>query len=378
MEKKNLTQSRELNFIDKLLAPQMRSKINELVLGDVSSPVIVELDPTSNCNFSCPECINHDLINNGQFSEEQLLNLIAEFKKIGVKGLIFIGGGEPLAHSSMPRPLVFAKEIGLKIGLTTNGSLIERHINEIADCVDWTRVSLDAGCESTHSIFRPSKIRNAFSKIILSMEKLAQKKSGLLGYSFLIVERKNGLDIETNIHELYSSAVLAKDIGCDYFEFKPMVDDDHNLVPLSTTSKDILLTQMDKMEKLNDERFRVIFPASVFHILSCGNSIQQEKNYQFCPAVELRTVVTPSGVYPCPYKRGRMLLSNSYQEFSQFWSDSETRKILKQIDPSKDCPFYCIRNDMNILLNAVINTYTNGVNLLDYLSPKNKNDDVFL
>ena len=63
------------------------------------------------------------------------------------------------------------------------------------------------------------------------MKRLARTKQGLLGYCFLVVERarSNG-DVLSNAGEIYEAAEIAMDIGCDYFEVKPMVDTQHNLI----------------------------------------------------------------------------------------------------------------------------------------------------
>ena len=62
-------------------------------------PLIVELDTTEACDFACPGCISEDLMKTrNRFSDERLLRLGEEFHEQGVKGVILIGGGEPLAH----------------------------------------------------------------------------------------------------------------------------------------------------------------------------------------------------------------------------------------------------------------------------------------
>jgi len=370
--------SNELNFIDKVLNSEVRPKINEFITtGKTNGPIVVEFDPTSNCNFSCPECISQELLNNGQLSSERIVELIHEFHKAGVKGVIFIGGGEPLAHSSMPKPIVLVRELGMAVGLTTNGSLIGRYKDEIAEHVSWTRVSLDAGTEATHSLFRPSKIKNAFSKIVSSMADLAKIKTGILGYSFLIFQRNN-TKTETNCAELFLAGELARDIGCDYFEFKPAVNSKHHLIPISPVLRGLLLDQMEKLSTLNSKNFRVIYPQSITHLLN-QESADQPKNYNSCPSLELRTVVTPSGIYPCPYKRGILTIGDVSKNFNDFWESKERINIIKKINPSRDCPFHCIRHETNLLLNTLSAAYRDGINLFEHLiSKENTGEDIFL
>jgi MoaA/NifB/PqqE/SkfB family radical SAM enzyme len=370
-----------LDFVTKLLQPAAKPRVVEYVqTRTTSGPVIVEFDPTTTCNFSCPECISSGLLNKGQIAPGRTLELISEFQRAGVKGIIFVGGGEPLAHTGMPQPVIHAHELGLQVGLTTNGSLIERNLEAIAHCVNWTRVSIDAATPETFALFRPSYIPNAFRKVIANMEKLARSKTGLLGYSFLIMERSEPHgEMVTNSPEIFAAARLAREIGCDYFELKPMVNEHHHLLPFSTTTRELVTQQLERIHDLTTSTFRVIWPQSIDHLLH-ASSPDQPKTYTTCPTMELRTVVTPDGIYPCPYKRGLTAnrLGGLDLPFDSFWPSDERKKRALQVNPSLDCSFYCIRHQTNILLTTLAQTYAEGVNLLDYLMTIEMTNDIFL
>jgi MoaA/NifB/PqqE/SkfB family radical SAM enzyme len=357
-----------LDFAAKLMQPSLLGRVTEYVhTRATTGPLVVELDPTTECNFVCPECISISLLNKGQIEAARTITLIDELHRAGVKGVIFIGGGEPLAQKGMPAPILRCSKLGIKVGLTTNGFLIKRYIEAISECVSWTRVSVDAACQETFSTFRPSNIPSSFSKITANIELLAKSKNGLLGYSFLLIERDNPRDdgIVTNVHEVYEAARLAKELGCDYFEFKPMVDKYHNLIPLSPNARESLAAQMGKIQSLNKDGFRVIAPGSISHLLN-GRSIDQPKNYTTCPAMEMRTLITPKGIYPCPYKRGyeELKLGDIDTRFDEYWISQKRHELAARVNPSKDCPFYCIRHRMNITLLSLVQAYENGVDML--------------
>ena len=258
--------------------------------------------------------------------------------------------------------------------------LINRHLETISQLIKWTRVSIDAGTQSTFEIFRPSKIRNGFEKIISNLEKLAKIKKGKLGYSFLLIERSNSNGtVINNCHEILIAAKLAKEIGCDYFEFKPMVNEHHHLIPFSQNAKNLITEQLEQLSNLNNEHFRVIYPKSVEHLLF-SVSLDQNKNYSYCPTLELRTVVTPSGIYPCPYKRGyqQNLLGLLNTKFDEFWQSEDCHLQIKKINPIQDCKFFCIRHELNIFLNNLSKSYMEGVDLLQYMIETNINDDIFI
>ena len=359
-----------LNLTAKLLQPKLRDQLRTFVNHKtLSGPIIIEFDPTSNCNFTCPECISSNLLNKGEIPKDRLSNLLHEFFESGVKGIIFIGGGEPLAHTIMPIPILQASDLGMSIGLTTNGSLIGRYQNEIAERIQWTRVSMDAGNQRTFDEVRPSKMPQSFTKVVKNIEALNKRKKGIVGYSFLIMERSTTNNYFTNCGELIQAAKIAKEIGCDYFEFKPVVDMNHHLIPFSDNMHLLISQQLPQLHELEDDNFRVVYPSSITNLLQ-GNDPDQPKQYDTCPVLELRTVVTPSGIYPCPYKRGDSdrMLGSIDGNFQEVWNSAARREKSFEINPNKECPFYCIRHESNILLNLLVDAYNEGVNVLPFLA----------
>src|SRR3712207_7470902 len=73
----------ELNFVEKLRQPTVSARIIELVAnGRTRGPLVVEFDPTTACNFKCPECISLGLLNRGQISNDRVIELINEFHEV--------------------------------------------------------------------------------------------------------------------------------------------------------------------------------------------------------------------------------------------------------------------------------------------------------
>ena len=107
--------------------------------------------------------------------------------RLSTPKVILIGGGEPLAHPKTGDFISLMGENNINIGITTNGSFIDKFINPISEYSNWTRVSVDAATEETFSILRPTKGgKSKFPKIINNMRMLADTKKGTLGFSYLI------------------------------------------------------------------------------------------------------------------------------------------------------------------------------------------------
>ena len=95
------------------------------------------------CNLRCPYCYNKDLIlinENSQKDDFSTLDDVfnhLELRKNVLSG-ITISGGEPLLHPATPLIIKYAKNLGYKIKLDTNGTnpsqlekLIKNEINSI-------------------------------------------------------------------------------------------------------------------------------------------------------------------------------------------------------------------------------------------------------
>jgi len=361
---------KKMDIITKLHQKCIVDKIKEIDWDNGSgSPLIVELDPTAVCDFACPGCISEDLIaTNNSFTYERLLKLAEEMKDAGVKGVILIGGGEPLAHPASKEIMRYFGENDISVGITTNGSFIDRYMDEIALFSSWTRVSIDAASEKMHRILRPTKNGSSkFHHIVKNMRLLAKIKKGKLGYSFLIRTEVEGDGVVSNIHEIYDAAVLAKDIGCDYFEIKPSYnyknDVAHSLVKHSASRIEEMKEQIEKLNDLVDENFAITKAITLDESLG-GVRKKQVKTYTRCPVAELRTLITPGGAYVCPYWRGKekyRIGSVQSMAFKDMWESDLRKKVQEWLNPSIHCAnLHCLRHETNLEIISIVDDIKNS------------------
>lgn len=320
------------------------------------SPLVVELDTTEACDLACPGCISEDIMKTqNRFSNERLLELGKEFYEAGVKAVVLIGGGEPLAHPAIGDFIKYLGEHDIHIGITTNGTFIKKHLDVIAKYSSWTRVSMDAASDKVFSTLRPSKGgKSKFDLIIENMRMLAEVKTGKLGYSFLIQTEADGPGIISNTHEIYQAAELARDIGCDYFEVKPSYqfrnNMDHALMRHAPKDMEEAKQQVARLDELETASFTIMKAINLEHSLN-GIQEDQPKNYHSCPATALRTLICPSGAFVCPYWRGkeRMRIGDLHNtSFASMWHGEIRKKVMEYLDPSVHCKFHCLRHDSNI------------------------------
>ncbi len=355
-----------LSLSDKLYQNTVINRFEEFKSDGSSKPWVIELDPTTACNLACHGCISASLLNQGGFKRDRIKELAKEFVEIGVKAVVLIGGGEPMAHPEFGTLVDYFYENDIHVGVTSNGTLIDKYSNSLAYHTKWVRISVDAGCEEVFQQYRPhASGKSQFNKVINGMRKLAKARTTKLGYSFLVLEKvgpdksyndKSKNYVETNATDIHKAAILAKDIGCDYFEVKPSFDPFHFLNETSSAMVNIIKDELEKCSPLEDENFKIISPYTLKRTLS-GES-KQKKEYSRCLTAEMRTVLSPSGAYVCPYHRGNANLKigdPNTESLKDIWYGKTRLEIMKKLDPRKHCEFHCIRHSTNKLLEDFYN-----------------------
>ncbi|MFE2104924.1 radical SAM protein [Kitasatospora sp. NPDC059463] len=343
-----------LDLVSKLYQPSGWPRILQAAEGAASdAPLVVDLDPTTFCDLACPECISGKLLNQGRFTPERLAALAEELVSMSVRAVVLIGGGEPLAHRGTRQVLRILGGAGIAVGVVTNGTMIDKNLDELATYASWVRVSMDAGTSGTYGLFRPDrKGRSVFDKVVANMRLLAGAKTGALGYSFLVMTRQEPDGrLVSNHTEVLQAAELAHDIGCDYFETKAMFDDDHHVIQVSQEILDSVDDQLAQAARLESDTFQLINSSTLTSLRRHTGPVQP-KDYHRCAVAELRTLVTPSGVYICSYHRGNPLarIGDAVTDsLADIWKTSD-RGI---VDPSRDCRFHCARHRSNLELELI-------------------------
>ena len=371
----------ELALVPKLYQKNLykRLKLKEFGISDPETidygPDVVEFDPTTACNLGCPECISGSLLGAGGFSSDSIHSILNSFVELGVKAVVLIGGGEPMMHPMIGEIIDFLYDNDIHIGITTNGLFIEKYLDKVATKVTWLRVSVDAANSETFQEVRPDKFGNSlFPDLIRQMRLLGKYKDRTctFGYSMLLLTRMSSADgtVEfTNATEIYDAASLAKEIGCDYFEVKPSFDDNHFHIMQPKSVMDAAKNLLIKAkEDFIDDNFSILTATNLFDILEC-RPIEQPKDYHSCPVTNLRTLVSPSGVFPCPYFRGdvsRSYGNPNHESLTSIWGSDQKKLIQHNLDPSVDCRFHCIRHNTNLELQKLKNSdSTSDLNLVD-------------
>jgi pyruvate-formate lyase-activating enzyme len=208
-------------------------------------PVSFEFVPTLNCIYRCHQCAyrrpkeelgiwsRNDYSPAFHMNAECMLFLLRKLREAGVIEVLFTGGGEPLLNDATVDGMQHAHDLGLKVGLYTNGALVDakkaKAIMEAAPA--YVRVSLNAGERRVYYqhhnplVVEPSVdyfSMNQSALCLLSKEKARLQNGTVLGVSYL-VGPDNAADV-LGAARLVAAVARAHPKTIGYMRFTPSVD----------------------------------------------------------------------------------------------------------------------------------------------------------
>lgn len=175
------------------------------------------------CNLRCRFCDLWDRPE--QVPTDRALALLDEAAAIGTKVVVFTGG-EPLLHPDLPALVARARARGMAVNVTTNGILLDRHLDALVDAgVDSLSISID-GLPDTHDRLRgqPGAYARAWRQL------LRARMGGRVGLSVYFTVTNE------NVRELVPVYEAARAVGVG-FDFWPVND-----------ARELYLTRPDDQE----------------------------------------------------------------------------------------------------------------------------------
>jgi len=104
-------------------------------------PVHVQLNPTNRCNFNCKFCSCSERNKNLEMPLDEIVDCMKTARNLSCQSVTITGGGEPTLHKHFKEMVEKLRELGLQLGLVTNGSLVEQFPSRFFDNFVWVRVS---------------------------------------------------------------------------------------------------------------------------------------------------------------------------------------------------------------------------------------------
>jgi len=286
-------------------------------------PLIMSWNVTRECNMKCSHCyINateKKLVNELTTSEAKAL--MDQIYKVS-RPLLVLSGGEPLLRPDIYELISYGSKIGLKMGLGSNGSLIDEAVARKLKQAGITTVSIsiDSNNPAQHDEFRG---------VIGAWEKAVEACKALRKNNVLV--QVNTTLTQQNYNQIDDIMSLAETIGVENFHL-------FFLVPTGRGTKiaDISPERYEEMitktfAKASKHRLNVRPScAPQFMRIASGMGLDMKQWIRGCVAGLYYCRIYPNGdVTPCPYlpiKLGNI----KEKSFGKIWFDSKVFKALRE------------------------------------------------
>jgi MoaA/NifB/PqqE/SkfB family radical SAM enzyme len=369
------------------------------VAGQVLPPYEVLVHPSSGCNLRCQGCIGDHVplgvwdsqretlrvLEASKEAVERLPDVLADpaammklarelvgYRKagtyrsggvertaeFGVRTVSFSGLiGEPLiARAALVPAMGYLLGQGMRVGLFTNGVLMDVPVIEVLVGAAYVNLSLDAATADTYARlkFRDHPAgRVKFERAVANLTALAQRR------------RAAGTDLEintsfilypANYHEVYDAAALAKQAGADRIRLKRDISGQRLLDAAQREQAARLIRRI--RDELVDDTFGLV----EIHKLDYLDGL--ERTFPVCSITDLVAAVGSDGcLYPCNYhpRPGGASYGSAIQtSFAQVWEGEARARIrarLPGICPKVCDPFKQRANTMLFEANQIIATH---------------------
>ncbi len=328
-----------------------RQHLEGCAKDDYLPPVMANTYLTNLCEHRCAWCLNWGWRQKTPSSmpSGHALKLAEFYKKWGIKATC-LGGGESTMHDDFAPFLYKCKELGIEVGVATNGGshLDKDKLKAMAECTRWVGISVDAGDAVTHSCLH-NVPNTEFAEVMQNMRKLATMGADVT-YKMLIHP--------LNIATIYAAAAWAKHNGASGIMMRPVgwenVERTKGLPPLDFAPYlKRLEEQVQAARELEDDSFRVYCVLQKF-----GPQLQRKVNFKRCWAAPLSVTMGADGwvAHCCDVMdREWNKLCKHYpepDELLKVWNSERHRNLVRNV-AIQQCP-RCTLGAYNEIIEKVI------------------------
>ncbi|MBI5823054.1 MAG: radical SAM protein [Chloroflexi bacterium] len=196
-------------------------------------PLYVKIKVNYGCNLKCEMCKHWRMTREAPIPMDRFREVITELAEMGAQKIHF-SGGEPMLRPQLPDLVAQATGLGMRVTLTTNGTLInkEKAKTLIEAGLRGVNISIDSPVRKMHE-----KIRGVEGSFKLTTRAVSLFRK--YAHKGKLTVRINTVVGRSNYETLASLPDLAHELGADGINLIPV--DDHCGEHLSMRKKDIAL-----------------------------------------------------------------------------------------------------------------------------------------
>lgn len=329
------------------------ARVHQYLYKDAAKmyPIYVEISPTGKCNHDCTFCaVDYLDYNANTLNTTKLKECLTVMGQRGVRSVMFAGEGEPTLHSELPRLVEFAKQQGLDVGITTNGTKADKLV-PVMDSLTWIRFSVNGGDEASYNrVHRASPLM--WNRLWHNIRRVVKYKGGTtVGIQCVV--------LPDNVHTLRDLASLAEEAGVDYLVLKPYSQHVYSDTDIyaGIEYKEYYKELSHLACEYSTSRFRVVVRTNTMKYWDT-----QDRPYSKCHAVPYfwSYIASNGDVVGCSCYLGdsKMVLGNIHEtSFDKIWEGNERKELIKKMatwDISK-CRINCRMDKCNRYIERLLN-----------------------
>ena len=286
-------------------------------------PLVMSWNVTRECNMKCSHCyINatEKKLNN-ELTTQEAKKLMDQIYQVS-SPLLILSGGEPLLRSDIFELIRYGTKKGLKMGLGSNGSLIDEAVaKKLKEAgIATVSISLDSNIAAQHDEFRG--VTGAWEKAVQACKALRKNN---------VLVQVNTTLTQQNYNQIDDIMSLAENIGVENFHLFFLVPTGRGtkLTDISPEKYEEIITKT--FAKTANHKLNVRPScAPQFMRIAKGMGLDMRQWIRGCIAGLYYCRIYPNGdVTPCPYLP--IKLGNIREKsFKEIWFNSKVFKDLRE------------------------------------------------
>ena len=326
--------------------------LDRLVKSQEAYPVHLQLGTVNYCNHDCTFCyaarsmFDAQEVPRERIDVERLMEVTEELQGLGLRAVTIVGSGEPTLHPRISDIITGLGELGLDVGMYTNGSCItDKTADAIAEHMTFVRFSFTGATRRIHEVVHAN---GDFDRVVSNIKKIVASRRGkfpTLGTQFVLASY--------SADDVVEGARLAKSLGLDYYEIKPAYTAPGKPDQLpNTLSIEDARELMCEAKALEGDGFEIYAKFEQMEGVFAGGD---DRSYDDCPGHKTNAVLEADfEIYICSNQKTKAFSFGNVRNrsFKDVWHGDRRRQVLADLNVHQ-CEPHCRMDPVNKIVQEI-------------------------